>query len=87
VIGNVSDQILCRIGIDSRRQSFFSFGKGSFDTMLLKGEMIMAEDLCAKCKLPKKDWKAFAGQGYTNPKDGQKYCCRQCAEGSGCMCK
>ncbi len=47
----------------------------------------MAEETCPKCKMPKKDWKAFAGNGYTYPKDGQKYCCRGCTDGSGCTCK
>jgi hypothetical protein len=52
-----------------------------------KEESAMAEETCPKCKMPKKDWKAFAGNGYTYPKDGQKYCCRGCTDGSGCTCK
>ncbi len=47
----------------------------------------MADETCPKCKMPQKDWKAFAGNGFTNPKDGKKYCCRGCAENMGCSCK
>lgn len=47
----------------------------------------MPDQVCPKCKLTQKNWKAFGGLGYTNPKDGQRYCCRQCAEGQECICK
>jgi hypothetical protein len=84
-------------GVGGRRETIgppLSEERGDWDTSERqvwynekKGGCAMADESCPKCKMPKKDWKAFAGNGYTNPKDGQKYCCRGCAEGGACTCK
>ena len=44
----------------------------------------MAEDQeCPGCEMPRDEWPE--PQGYT--KDGQRYCCQGCAEGTGCTCE
>ena len=49
-------------------------------------EQNMAEtQTCPACKMPKSTWKERQGQGYI--KDGHTYCCRGCAEGTGCTCR
>ena len=45
----------------------------------------MGEQSCAMCGLGRSQWQEEGGQGYT--KDGQTYCCRGCAEGTGCSCQ
>jgi hypothetical protein len=35
--------------------------------------------------MPKREWQGNKGQGYT--KDGQTYCCQDCADDTGCTCK
>ena len=45
----------------------------------------MAEQTCPKCGMAKRDWTENGGQGYTS--GGQTYCCRGCAEGTGCTCR
>ncbi len=44
----------------------------------------MAEQTCPNCGMPKSEWQGDGGEGYT--KDGVTYCCRGCAEGTGCTC-
>jgi hypothetical protein len=44
----------------------------------------MAEQVCAGCGRLKVDWKGNNGQGYVD--GGLAYCCRGCAEGTGCTC-
>jgi hypothetical protein len=38
---------------------------------------------CHRCGLPRDEWSAN-GEGYL--KGEQVYCCRGCAEGTGCTC-
>ena len=46
----------------------------------------MAEtQTCPACEMPKSTWKDHQGQG--DIKDGRTYCCRGCAEGTGCTCR
>jgi len=40
---------------------------------------------CPNCGMSKSMWTENKGQGYT--KDGETYCCRGCAEGTGCTCR
>ena len=42
----------------------------------------MMEDTCAKCGLPRSAW---TDDGYDA--EGETYCCRGCAEGTGCTCE
>ena len=43
------------------------------------------EDMnCPRCGMAQRQWSGNDGQGYTL--DGQTYCCRGCAEGTGCVC-
>jgi hypothetical protein len=39
---------------------------------------------CARCERPREQWHDRNGQGYE--KDGKGYCCRGCAENTGCTC-
>jgi len=39
---------------------------------------------CPVCGMEQDDW-SNDGEGYTV--DGETYCCRGCAEGTGCTCK
>jgi hypothetical protein len=40
---------------------------------------------CPGCGMGSQSWKGSAGRGYAL--EGEAYCCRGCAEGSGCMCE
>jgi hypothetical protein len=42
------------------------------------------DDDCPLCGMPRSEWKGNGGKGYR--KDIVTYCCRGCAEGSGCTC-
>lgn len=42
-----------------------------------------AEERCPKCHMRRIEWQNN-GQGYG--RDGVTYCCRGCAEGTGCTC-
>jgi hypothetical protein len=42
------------------------------------------EPTCPKCGMPKRRWKENNGQGVT--KAGETYCCRGCADATGCTC-
>jgi hypothetical protein len=42
------------------------------------------EQFCAGCGMPQGDWEGNDGQGYTL--GGESYCCRGCADGTGCTC-
>jgi hypothetical protein len=42
------------------------------------------EEVCIGCKIHRNTWKGNNGRGYS--KDGETYCCRDCAEGIECMC-
>ena len=44
----------------------------------------MAEQTCPARGMGKHDWQGNGGEGET--RDGQTYCCRGCAEGTGCNC-
>lgn len=44
----------------------------------------MQEQTCPNCDMPKRDWRGNDGEGYRE--GGVTYCCRGCAEGSGCTC-
>lgn len=48
--------------------------------------MVMQEEVCAKCGIPKEAWKGNRGEGYTD-ENGQKYCCEACARGRQCTCR
>ncbi len=37
---------------------------------------------CPKCGMSRDQWSANAGAGYD--KGGERYCCRGCAENTGC---
>ena len=39
---------------------------------------------CPNCGLSRDDWQGEEGKGYT--KERETYCCRGCAEGTGCTC-
>ncbi len=45
----------------------------------------MAPRTCPTCGMLQTEWLATGGQGYA--RDGQTFCCRGCAEGSGCTCR
>ena len=43
------------------------------------------QETCANCSMPQKDW---SGVGYVEMYDISKaYCCKGCAEGTGCTCE
>ncbi len=42
------------------------------------------ERACPGCGMARSQWSGNAGEGY--PKSGEVYCCRECAEGTGCAC-
>jgi hypothetical protein len=42
------------------------------------------EDICVGCGMEKSEWKGNEGKGYM--KDGQMFCCEDCAEGIECTC-
>jgi hypothetical protein len=42
------------------------------------------EDICAGCGMERSEWKGNRGRGYT--KNGQIYCCQDCAEDIECNC-
>jgi hypothetical protein len=42
-------------------------------------------ETCPNCNMPQSGWKANGGQGYE--KNGQRYCCRNCADGATCTCR
>ncbi len=39
---------------------------------------------CPFCGMPEREWSSH-GQGYT--KDDRRYCCKGCADGTGCTCR
>ena len=43
------------------------------------------EKKCASCGMEEEQWTANEGQGFE--KDEDLYCCRGCAEGTGCTCE
>lgn len=45
----------------------------------------MVMQTCPNCGLPQNQWKGNGGQGFS--KEGQTYCCRNCAEGATCTCR
>ena len=45
----------------------------------------MAMQNCANCGMPQGEWKGNNGQGVQ--KEGQTYCCRGCADSTGCTCR
>ena len=47
--------------------------------------MDMDEERCPKCGMTRDEWRGDGGQGYTS--EGQTYCCRGCAEDTGCTCR
>ncbi|MDQ3828663.1 MAG: hypothetical protein M3361_05000 [Candidatus Tectomicrobia bacterium] len=42
------------------------------------------EDICAGCGTEESEWKGNPGKGYI--KDGQVFCCKDCAEAIECTC-
>jgi len=44
---------------------------------------VESEEVCARCRLPRAEW-GGVGEGY--PKLEQRYCCRGCADNTGCTC-
>jgi hypothetical protein len=42
------------------------------------------EDICAGCGTEESEWKGNQGKGYM--KDGQVFCCKDCAEAIECTC-
>ena len=57
----------------------------SCETTFRSEDRTMAEQTCTKCAMPKRNWKANEGKGYAI--QGRDYCCRGCAEGTGCTCE
>ena len=47
--------------------------------------MSLMDETCAGCGLPQSQWEGHDGHGYVM--DGETYCCRGCAEGTGCTCE
>jgi hypothetical protein len=45
----------------------------------------MMNERCSRCGLLRSEWKEDGGLGYV--RNGQVFCCRNCAEGRGCTCK
>jgi hypothetical protein len=43
------------------------------------------EGICAGCGIESSEWKGNHGRGFT--KNGQVYCCRDCAEDIECNCR
>ena len=43
-----------------------------------------APQICPRCEMEQSVWKGNGGQGFA--KDGDTYCCQQCADGVGCIC-
>ena len=39
------------------------------------------EQSCPECWIPRRDWKSRGVE-----RDGETFCCRGCAEGTGCTC-
>jgi hypothetical protein len=44
----------------------------------------VGEQTCLNCRMPRSQWRENNGQGHSQ--GGQTYCCRGCAEGTGCRC-
>ena len=42
------------------------------------------EQTCAKCGMPKEEWRGNNGQGFQM--GDQTYCCQGCATDTGCTC-
>jgi hypothetical protein len=42
------------------------------------------EDICVGCGTEESEWKGNQGKGYM--KEGQVFCCKDCAEGIECTC-
>lgn len=53
----------------------------------LRGDPIEApeETDCVRCGMAKEDWKGNKGNGVKQ--EGEMYCCKGCAEDTGCTCK
>lgn len=45
----------------------------------------MSEQTCPRCGMTKSQWKGNGGDGVE--RDGVRYCCDGCANGTGCTCK
>ena len=43
------------------------------------------EQTCPGCGLSRSQWRGNGGEGYS--KGGELYCCRECAESTGCTCR
>jgi len=41
--------------------------------------------LCPGCGLPEREWRENGGAGYVD--GGETYCCRGCADQTGCTCR
>jgi hypothetical protein len=46
--------------------------------------MPTVEQTCPKCGMPRAQWRENLGQGYQG--GGETYCCRGCADDTGCTC-
>jgi len=44
---------------------------------------VEVEEVCARCRLPRVEWGGI-GEGY--PRLERRYCCRGCADNTGCTC-
>jgi hypothetical protein len=42
------------------------------------------QQTCPRCGMEKSAWKGNDGQGVD--RDGTRFCCRECADGTGCIC-
>ncbi|HEX2273073.1 MAG TPA: hypothetical protein VHG90_04265, partial [Acidimicrobiales bacterium] len=60
-------------------------GNVDWEEAAVEKEAWMAgEQTCPACGMEKSVWKGNGGEGVE--KDGQTYCCQECADGTGCIC-
>lgn len=48
-------------------------------------ERMKEERTCPRCGMVQSDWRGNGGQGVE--RDGERYCCDGCADGTGCTCR
>lgn len=51
-----------------------------------RDEKMQEQMECPGCGMLQDQWRAYRGEGYLAPDDGEIYCCQGCAEDMGCVC-
>ncbi len=61
-------------------------GKGVSQSgaVVAKEASMSAEQTCPGCGMERSVWKGNGGQGVN--RNGETYCCQECADGTGCIC-